>query len=666
MRRDAIVVTFSDISFKNKIFILLALPLIGFLWLSIFTIKQNYIVNAEMKNLSHLTRLSITYSELVHELQKERGATAGFLGSQGKKFASELNKQRLVTDSKIASRIAFLVDNQFEQKVILALNQDIASQLDSLENIRSKVSRLEIDSAKAISYYTDLNAKLLSVSAVITDLSTNANITRQTIAYYNFLQGKERAGIERAVMSSTFVLNQFNEGTFVKFVSLVTQQNTYMANFLAFTDPENIRYYQKQMDHPAIKEVIRLRKLAESKISGFDVDAVHWFQQATLRIGQLKKTENQIANNLLLFSENAHSSAFNTLLKDVVVTLLLLVLVAGITFVSIKDLSSRVRELTYVMGVVRDKSDLTVRTKLQGNSELGQISKALNLTLEQFSNTINEMSNISLTLSAAAEETSTTCEYNAQTLTEQQESICVIAAAVEELSTTVKEVASNTQGTADSARVADNQAQDGLEVVQRSYLSIEELSKEIDSLAQRINSLHESSGNITKVVDVIKSVAEQTNLLALNAAIEAARAGEQGRGFAVVADEVRTLAKRTQESTAEIESFIGSLQSDVNSAHRVIEDSQQKAEVAVENSKNVEHTLQEITASISHIFSMTEQIATAIEEQSVVTQDVAQNIVNIEHKSTETTAGASQIATTAREQACLATTMQGLANKFRV
>lgn len=133
-----------------------------------------------------------------------------------------------------------------------------------------------------------------------------------------------------------------------------------------------------------------------------------------------------------------------------------------------------------------------------------------------------------------------------------------------------------------------------------------------------------------------------------------------------MADEVRTLAKRTQESTSEIESFIGSLQTDVNSIHKVIEDSQQKAEIAVKNSKNVEHTLQEITASISHIFSMTEQITTAIEEQSVVIQDVAQNIVNIEHKSTETTAGVSQIATTAKEQDCLATTMQGLVNIFRV
>jgi methyl-accepting chemotaxis protein len=657
---------FSDISFKNKIFILLALPLLGFLWLCILSIKQNYIVNQEMENLSQLTRLSITYGELVHELQKERGATAGFLGSGGKEFDSELTKQRLDTDTKINNRSDFLTTHNFEQKRIINLNQDITADLRELDNIRSHVIKLKIDSAKAISYYSNINAKLLSVSTLIAELSTDANITKQTIAYYNFLQGKERAGIERAVLSSTFSLDEFKSGMFVKFIGLVTQQNTYMANFLAFSSAENIDYYQEEMNHPAVKEVLRLREIAQSKTANFNVDALYWFKQSTLRIGQLKKVESQISSGLLSLAQSSHTAASNTLLLGVVLTIIILVLVIFITIVSIRDLTSRVKELTYVMGLVRDKNDLTIRTKLCGSSELGQISSALNLTLEQFSHTIQEISNSSLTLSAAAEETSTTCEYNAGTLTDQQEEIGVIAAAVEELSATVKEVATNTQLTADSAKEADVQAQNGLKVVQTSYHSIEILSKEIDSLAEKINNLHKSSGDITKVVDVIKSVAEQTNLLALNAAIEAARAGEQGRGFAVVADEVRTLAQRTQESTSEIESFISSLQADVNAAHHVIEDSQRKASDAVDNSKNVEHTLEEITAAISHIFSMTEQVATAIEEQSVVTQDVAKNIVSIEHKSTETATGAAQIAATAKEQAYLATSMQDLANRFLV
>lgn len=351
---------------------------------------------------------------------------------------------------------------------------------------------------------------------------------------------------------------------------------------------------------------------------------------------------------------------------NIIASTLLVSLALIISFYVINDLTSRVRSLTEVLYKVRHENDLTVQSPHEGSSELGQISMSINKTLGSFSDVIRDISSSSMTLASAAEETAQTCEYNSKSLFDQQNGIALIATAIEELSATVREVAENTQNTANSAKNADEKAKSGLATTQKSYRSIESLAIEIDGLAKQINSLHASSKNITSVVDVIKSVAEQTNLLALNAAIEAARAGEQGRGFAVVADEVRTLAQRTQQSTSEIESFILSLQSDANSAYNVIETSQKKAAEAVENSKEVELILQEITVSVGDIFAMTDQIATAIEEQAVVTQDVAQNVVSVEEKSRETTTGANQISVTANEQARLAASLQEMASRFKV
>lgn len=655
----------SDLSFKQKIFALLTLPILGVLWLSVVSISQSVSTANEMSSLNQITRLSVVYSELVHELQKERGMTAGYLGSKGTKFVSELQSQRRSSDGKRQTRNEFWQSEGIELSTITQLNQSISQSLNQIDTIRRQVDSQSIKLSDALAYYTQLNAQLLSVSGLITELSTDSQITKETIAYYNFLQGKERAGIERAVLNNTFSKDEFGPGMLTKFISLVTEQDTYFRNFNVFGNDVNKRFFEQQMKNNAVLEVMKLRQIAKSKTSNFDVDPVFWFAQSTGRIVQLKGTENKIAESLIELTQQKASQAKGQLILGIASFAFIVIVASFICYKTVSDLTKRVKNLTSVMSSVRNDNDLSVRALHGGRSELGQISESLNETLEKFSEVINNLSSSSMTLASAAEETSQTCEYNSTSMLEQQDQIGLIATATEELSATVNEVADKTQQTAESAKLADDQAQGGLATVQNSYHSIESLAEEIDGLAQKITHLHESSNNINNVIDVIKSVAEQTNLLALNAAIEAARAGEQGRGFAVVADEVRTLAQRTQESTSEIEGFISSLQSDVEAAFSVIDNSQKKARTAVTDSQDVEQTLQGISESVSEIFSMADQIATATEEQAVVTQDIAKNVMTVEEKSTESTTGATQIATTAREQAELATSLKNMANTFK-
>ncbi|MEZ9342871.1 methyl-accepting chemotaxis protein [Vibrio cyclitrophicus] len=655
----------TDMSFKQKIIALLILPILGFLWLSVSAISKGVETTSEMSSLNQLTRLSVVYSELVHELQKERGMTAGFIGSQGTQFVSELRSQRASADTRRDQRSEYWQSADIDLPQITKLNTEISRSLNQITSIRNRVDSQSIPLSEALGYYTQLNAKLLSVSALIAELSSDATITTETIAYYNFLQGKERAGIERAVLNNTFSKNEFGPGMLVRFISLMTEQNTYFSNFKVLSTPSNVSFFEQQLNDRSVAEVEKLRQLAQSKMSGFDVDPVYWFAQSTARIVQLKKTENQLADSLIALTEQKTTEAQTAMMASIAMFVVITLFATFVSFKAITDLTTRVKDLTLVLSKVRDDNDLTVRATYVGSSELGQISLSLNETLEKFSQVIDNLSQSSLTLASAAEETAQTCQYNSNTLAEQQNQIGLIATATEELSATVNEVAAKTQQTATSAKMVDQQSQEGLSTVQHSYESIEILASEINGLAEKITHLHESSNNINSVIDVIKSVADQTNLLALNAAIEAARAGEQGRGFAVVADEVRTLAQRTQESTLEIEGFISSLQSDVQTAFNVIDNSKKMSSRAVEDSRDVEQTLQDISGAVSEIFSMTEQIATATEEQAVVTQDIAQNVVAVEQKSTESTTGATQIAATAKEQAELATSLKELSNTFK-
>jgi len=252
--------------------------------------------------------------------------TAGFLGSKGTKFADKLKKQRAETNQKRKKQEQFWNENNFTLAEITQLNSTITQSLEKIASIRQQVDSQSISIGKAIGYYTQLNKKLLSVASLNASLSSDALITKETIAYYNFLQGKERAGIERAVLSNTFAKDAFGTGMYAKFITLMSEQNVYFDNFNKLSNEGAKQYFIQQLNNSAVKEVTKLRAIAIKQQKGFGIEAEYWFAQSTGRIGQLKKTENYLDDKILALVEAKHDQAFQTMLVHLVVSVILIVL----------------------------------------------------------------------------------------------------------------------------------------------------------------------------------------------------------------------------------------------------------------------------------------------------------------------------------------------------
>ena len=263
-------------------------------------------------------------------------------------------------------------------------------------------------------------------------------------------------------------------------------------------------------------------------------------------------------------------------------------------------------------------------------------------------------------LDHSAHATAAVAEQTSQGIRQHQSETDQVATAINEMSATVQEVARNASAAAQATQDANTQAGHGQKIVIETINAIERLAQEVEKAAGVIQQLEKDSDRIGSVVDVIKTIADQTNLLALNAAIEAARAGEQGRGFAVVADEVRTLASRTSKSTQEIQSMIEELQNTARNAVKVMEDGRNQAGNGVKQVTRAGQALTEITQAISTISTMNDQIAAASEQQSAVAEEINRNIVNITRVVDDTADGAQQTANAGQELLKLAERLKSL------
>ncbi|AVF53889.1 HAMP domain-containing protein [Pseudomonas fulva] len=310
--------------------------------------------------------------------------------------------------------------------------------------------------------------------------------------------------------------------------------------------------------------------------------------------------------------------------------------------------------------------DLTLHEPSLRKDELGQLQASMQRMTQGLRELIGGIGDGVTQIASAAEELSAVTEQTSAGVTNQKVETDQVATAMNQMTATVHDVARNAEQASEAAVMADQQAREGDRVVSEAVAQIERLASEVANSSEAMSQLKGESDKIGSVLDVIKSVAQQTNLLALNAAIEAARAGEAGRGFAVVADEVRSLAQRTQQSTEEIEELIAGLQSGTQRAASVMDSSRQLTDSTVELTRRAGSSLENITRTVSSIQAMNQQIATAAEEQTAVAEEINRSVINVRDISDQTSAASEQTASSSVELARLGTHLQGLVRRFKL
>ncbi|MCB5161073.1 methyl-accepting chemotaxis protein [Marinomonas algarum] len=582
-----------------------------------------------------MVKLSSMFDDVAHNFAVERGLSAGFLGSKGSNGGRALAAQRKAADQAEAV-LREVSPSEFEQLTAEQLNDLRSSVLSSLKDkqaIRQKVDRLDTNNG-AFDYYSEVNRQSLNaIERVILDIR-HRDIAKTLETRLSLLWMKERVGQYRGALNGVYMAQTTTlkrQSQIAAFVESERHQSEHF-NMIASDQQKAMLAALTQDD-----QWQAVNQATDGFLAMTDVSSVQgpsrWFELATVKIGLIKKAADDISGNIQTLSADLVSQSQwyrNGLVIGFIVLISPIMLLA---YRLSRSLTKRVRDISQALSNVSSERNLVGRIENTSSDELGEIIGYLNIHLDHLRRSFGLMMDMASESKNSMTALGDFSQSAVQETRQQFDQTDLMASAVEEMSLTSNTISQDMQSSAQATESIRAESTQGSERMQTILHSIAQLSSEVEGGYKAVQSVTEHTEEISTILQTIESIAEQTNLLALNAAIEAARAGEQGRGFAVVADEVRTLAQRTQNSTDEIRAMIESL---VDSGKSALTSMGQCANMATDTSHVVTDNvamMQGLFDSIAELAMTIERVATSSEEQSQVSEEINKNIQNVSQRS---------------------------------
>ncbi len=518
--------------------------------------------------------------------------------------------------------------------LMLVLGVFALNQMSKIRGAGEDIASMSVPSIKSLDEFTQLTLRLRVLSYRLL-VNREPDVQQKTMELFDLRN--------QQIRDAQKVYEQLIEGpeeraAYDKYVQLLAQYRQL---------EERMKTFSRNNQVDDLRKLLNTELLANSE----EVNAA-LAKLLEINTLQIDKTDRNAGDQ--------YSMSFNLVITLLVIATGLTVLFAWLLTNSItKPIANALSAAEEIA-----EGNLTRPITVDGEDEAGRLLLAMSKMQDKLRDTLQRISGSATQLASAAEELNSVTDESARGLTQQNNEIEQAATAVNEMTSAVEEVARNAVSTSEASKNATTSAGDGRDLVQETVSAIERMSADVQSTATLIGDLANESRDIGKVLDVIRGLADQTNLLALNAAIEAARAGEAGRGFAVVADEVRALAHRTQQSTSEIERMIGSIQSGTEHAVDSMRNSTERAESTLNIARGAGLSLDTINSAIVEINERNLVIASAAEEQAQVAREVDRNLVNIRDLSVQSATGANQTSAASNELSRLALDLNNMVGRF--